>query len=198
MKKWIPVLLALAMLSGCARAASPQAAPSASTPADSQAPAATASSDYVRPSSIKELTVLPPFTSQDMAGNSVTQEVFSQNRLTLVNVWATWCGYCVQEMPGLQALSEELKEQGMGVVGMVDSTSCTREEAQEILDSAGVTYLNIYPDAQLNRDFMVLVQSLPTSFIVDAQGNVVSDVIVGMRSKEAYAQLMQDALAKME
>lgn len=47
------------------------------------------------------------FTGQDLAGNSVSESVFSESKLTMVNVWATYCNPCLSEMPGLGELAGE-------------------------------------------------------------------------------------------
>ena len=69
---------AVSVIAGCSGSGE-KSAPAASASAASAAPAA--------------------FTTQDLAGSAVDQSIFTGHRLTMVNVWATYCGYCLKEMP---------------------------------------------------------------------------------------------------
>lgn len=93
------------------------------------------------------------FETTDIDGNTYTESVFSDYDLTLVNAFTTWCSPCVNEMPELEKLYQELKDQGVGVVGMViDSVGAdgtTDEEvvkkAQVLKEKTGVTYPLLLP-----------------------------------------------------
>ena len=50
------------------------------------------------------------FTTVDMEGNEVTEAIFADYDLTMVNIWATWCGYCIEEMPSFPKLKEMLPD----------------------------------------------------------------------------------------
>lgn len=69
-----------------------------------------------------DATTVGSFETTDIEGNAYTEKVFSDYDLTLVNAFTTWCSPCVNEMPELEKLYEEMKDQGVGVVGMVLDT----------------------------------------------------------------------------
>ena len=87
------------------------------------------------------------FTSKDLDGNTVTSaELFANNKVTMVNVWGTWCGNCTGEMGELAEIHKRLQEKGCGIVGVEQEYGITDEiakEAREILSSNGVTYPNV-------------------------------------------------------
>ena len=81
------------------------------------------------------------FSTEDVQGNSYTQEMFGDYDLTMVNVFATWCGPCISEIPDLEKLYGEMKEQGVNVAGIVldaaDGSGNPDAEAVEKSETAG-------------------------------------------------------------
>ena len=97
------------------------------------------------------------FETTDLAGNPVkSAELFSQYELTMVNLWGTFCGPCIQEMPGLEELSREMRERNIAIVGVVTdingpADSAVIAEAEDIIARTGVTYLNLLPGRYRRR-----------------------------------------------
>ena len=147
------------------------------------------------------------FETTDIDGNSYTESVFGDYDLTLVNAFTTWCSPCVNEMPELEQLYQELKEQGVGVVGMVMDTvgddGKTDEEvvkkAQALKEKTGVTYPLLITDAGMLNGRIQGLQSFPESFFVDKNGNIVSDAIMGSNTlqgwEDAVVQKMEELKA---
>ena len=147
------------------------------------------------------------FETTDIDGNSYTESVFGDYDLTLVNAFTTWCSPCVNEMPELEQLYQELKDQGVGVVGMVMDTvgddGKTDEEvvkkAQALKEKTGVTYPLLIPDAGMLNGRIQGLQSFPESFFVDKKGNIVSDAIMGSNTlqgwEDAVVQKMEELKA---
>ena len=115
-------------------------------------------------------------------GNEVTNEVFKDAELTVVNVWGTFCDPCIEEMPDLQALSEkyEGKVQLIGIVGDINGIEDTEhvEAAKEITEQAGVKFTNLVLSEDL-YDFMSGIVGFPTTIFVDKDGTIIGDPIVG-------------------
>ena len=147
------------------------------------------------------------FETTDIDGNSYTESVFGDYDLTLVNAFTTWCSPCVNEMPELEQLYQKLKDQGVGVVGMVMDTvgddGKTDEEvvkkAQALKEKTGVTYPLLIPDAGMLNGRIQGLQSFPESFFVDKNGNIVSDAIMGSNTlqgwEDAVVQKMEELKA---
>lgn len=147
--------------------------------------------------------VLGHFKTQDLYGNPVDYTVLNGHKLTMVNVWATYCGPCINEMPELGKLNKDYAEQGFQIIGMVCDISylgvCEvmedgRTEAQQIVEKTGADYLHILPDATLVRNIMTAVSSIPLTFFVDEEGTLVGNALTGSRSYEAWASIIESYL----
>ena len=77
-----------------------------------------------------------PFVMEDINGEEYTEEIFEDADLTLVNIFATWCGPCISEVPELQKLSEEMEDEGVQVIGIVMDTGSTEEKDEEAVETA--------------------------------------------------------------
>lgn len=122
----------------------------------------------------------PSFKGKDFDGNDVDESLFSKNEATLVNFWFNGCSACVNEMPALEEFSKKLKEQGAELIGINAGTASDEKglaEAKDILSKQGVTYRNlILPN---DHEYVRKVFSFPTTVIVDKNGNIIGDPIVG-------------------
>lgn len=135
------------------------------------------------------------FSAVDIEGNTVTSDIFSQSKLTLVNIWGTYCPPCIKEMPDLQLLYEELKSKNVNLIGiMVDvSESENKELAKNILKDNNVQFINIIPNEDLNVQLINKVPAVPTTYLINQEGYVIGG-IVGSRTKEQYLEIVNDKL----
>lgn len=126
----------------------------------------------------------PELSDTDMDGNPVTNEIFSGYDATIVNFWSNGCGTCIEEMPELEAMYQEYKEKNINLIGVgADSGESSEmlEQAKKILESKGVTYLNISPspDGALYEDIHSNMSGFPTTYVVDRDGNLIGAPIIG-------------------
>lgn len=89
----------------------------------------------------------------------------------VINVWASWCGPCREEMPSLERLSRRFWGADLNVIGI--STDDYRDRAEAFLRKSGVTFNN-YIDKQLELENMLGADRLPLTILVDAQGRVLA------------------------
>ena len=132
------------------------------------------------------------FLTEDVYGNEVGPEIFTQNKVTVVNCWGTYCGPCIDEMPELEEwYQEELAAgSGVGIIGIpIDVDSSTAYMATDVMDDTGVTYPNLIMDEGLYEMFCKDLYCVPTTFIVDQYGNIVAGPFEG-----AYVQGYKDAV----
>ena len=120
------------------------------------------------------------FETVDIFGNPVSSEdLFGEHQVTMLNIWTSWCGPCLRELPELEALNQEFAEKDCAIVGLlydgVDDAAI--QEAQEILEETGVTYTVILPLEVISDVFAI--QAVPTSFFVDQEGTIVGEPVVG-------------------
>ncbi len=143
--------------------------------------------------------VFGSFVSSDLEGNEVTDAVFSEKDVTILNVWATYCGPCLREMPELSRLSGELPDNaqiiGM-VIDVVEGDSEMIATAKEICDDNEISYTNIVlSDSVLEA--LTGVQAVPTTFILDSNGKPVCPPIVGA-DVNSYEEAVRDYLGITE
>ena len=143
-----------------------------------------------------KLTKFPSFNGKDLDGNDVnSSDLFSGNTVTVVNFWFTSCKPCVSELADLEALNKELAAKGGGVVGInsftLDGNKKEISEAKDILSKKGATYKNIWFDTNSEAGkFTSGLYSYPTTYVVDKNGNIVGQPIVGaITSPEQAAKL---------
>lgn len=153
-----------------------------------------------------DATTVGQFKTTDIDGNEYTESVFSGYDLTLVNAFTTWCSPCVNELPELEKLYQELKEQGVGVVGMVldtvDNDGKTDEDivakAQKLKEKTGVTYPLLIPDEGNLNGRISGLQSFPESFFVDKDGNIVGEPIMGSNDLEGWKKIVEKQLEEIK
>lgn len=141
------------------------------------------------------------FEAQDLEGNSFTSEIFSESKLTMVNVWATYCNPCLSEMPGLGELNGEYNSEDFRIIGIISDVQEGTE--QESIDFAAdlVSQTNAdYPHLLLNESlFYALlsdVTAVPTTFFVNQDG-VILDTLVGSMEKSAWEEKINALLETM-
>lgn len=131
------------------------------------------------------------FSTTDLDGNPVSSaELFSQNEITLLNLWTSWCGPCIGELEDLQALHVELQEKGCGVMGMLLDDDL--ETARQLIKENGVAYPVLLGPEGL-EDFLP-VESVPTTLLVGRDGTVLAAPIEGAYMEKYIAAL--DALGQ--
>lgn len=150
-----------------------------------------------KPIEKSDLTKFPAFDGKDLAGNEVkSSTLFGENTVTVVNFWFTTCSPCVGELAELEALNKQLAEKGGAVVGInsftLDGDKTAIDEAKDILTKKGVSYKNIWFDSKSEAgEFTSGLYSYPTTYVVDKNGNIVGEPIVGAITGQKQAQTLQ-------
>lgn len=146
------------------------------------------------------------FETTDLAGNVVTADVFADHKLTMINVWATYCSPCLQEMPELGELSKEYKDKGVQIIGIPidtleqDGTWSQSQvaNAASLASQTGADYLHILPSQDLIQAGLSDIYAVPTTFFVDGSGNVTGDTYMGSKSKKEWEKIIDQTLENMK
>lgn len=147
------------------------------------------------------------FSTVDLNANKITNDVFSDYTLTMINIWTTSCSPCLKEMPDLAVLNKELKEKGFNVIGIVDDVTAADtgkvsqpalELALRICKQTGVEYTNLIPDATLKNGILNGLAGYPTTFFIDKDGNFVGKRYFGTRTKDEWKKVIEGLLAELE
>ena len=165
-------------------------------------PYETVTGEFVVPEDLRQPGVLEGFTSEDLSGNAVDSSIFSGYPVTMVNVWATFCTPCINEMPDLGALAAEYAPKGLQIVGIVsdvgDYQGNYNEElvdlAREIVDATGADYLHLMPSEDLMGRILSGIQAVPTTFFVDENGAEIGEMLVGARSADEWRAVFDELL----
>ena len=156
-----------------------------------------AGSDTSTPPDDGSMQKFPAFEGKDLDGNAVkSDELFSGNAVTVVNFWFTTCNPCVGELAELDALNKELAQKGGALIGVntftLDGNEAAISEAKDVLAKKGATYQNVYfaSDGEAGK-FTTNIFAYPTTYVVDRNGNIVGDPIVGAITEKKQAETLQ-------
>ena len=144
----------------------------------------------------------PSFEGKDLNGNTVkSDDLFSKNAVTVMNFWFTTCNPCVGELAELDALNKELAEKGGSLIGVntftLDGDEAAISEAKDVLAKKGATYQNVYFDSDGEAGkFTANIFAYPTTYVVDRNGNIVGDPIVGAITEPKQAEALQAQIDK--
>lgn len=194
MKKSLILLLALLMLSGCGNSAGTTPNTDSSAPSSSQTDD-TQSNDSAESSDDSAETFQLTFTAKDLDGNEVDQSVFANAKLTMMNIWATFCGPCINEMPELGELAAEggTDYQIIGVCADLNGTEDMLEDAKEIVSQTKANYLHLQPSEDL-YPVLTASSSVPVTFFFDSEGKLVGKGILGAQDKDTWSQVISERL----
>jgi thiol-disulfide isomerase/thioredoxin len=120
--------------------------------------------------------VAPNFTWSENGKKMSLKEL--KGNVVLVNLWATWCGPCIKEMPDLSKVSEELKDEDFLKTNPVSYVIL--DGNKEIVDAFG--------EANGSN-----IEAVPTTFIIDKEGKI-AETIIGGRSKDAFLSIINKYL----
>ncbi len=145
--------------------------------------------------------VMADFSATTVTGDTFSQDNLKEYDLTMVNIWTTWCGYCIDEMPDLQEVYDNLPERVNMITICVDGDS-EASTVEDILEENGCTFQVLIPDEKLSDSLLSLVSAYPTTAFVDSEGNLVGDLQVGVAqggdtTAKAYLGLIEDRLARL-
>ena len=156
-----------------------------------------AGSDTSNPPDDGSMQKFPAFEGKDLDGNTVkSDELFSANAVTVVNFWFTTCNPCVGELSELDALNKELAKKGGALIGVntftLDGDEAAISEAKDVLAKKGATYQNVYFDSDGEAGkFTTNIFAYPTTYVVDRNGNIVGEPIVGAITEKNQAETLQ-------
>ena len=150
-------------------------------------------------------TDLSNLQTMDIDGKEFSGKDFSDYDLTMVNVFATWCSPCVQEIPDIAEIQKEMRGKGVNIVGVVTDTVDQTGENQEALEKAKLIrerskaeYPFLIPDKSNFNGRLSGIQAFPETFFVDKKGQIVGETYSGSHNKKAWLEIIEKELAKVK
>ena len=181
-------ILAVSLLCGCA---------GGTDAGESEEGAARKNTESVSEQEEKDSSAVPDFEGNDMEGNAVTSEIFSESRLTMINVWATYCSPCLNEMPELGELAQEYDKEDFQLIGIVSNVPEGADEeklelVEVLIEQTEADYPHLLLNESLYTALLKEVSAVPTTFFVNQDGQIL-DTVIGAMEKSAWEEQI-DAL----
>lgn len=154
---------------------------------------------------VEEITmgdgIFTEFSAEDFEGNIVDSSVFDGCKVTMINVWATWCKPCRDEMPALGELADEFKDEGFQVIGIAydavdrnyNKDQSAYAAAVNIIEQTGADYRHLIPSKSM-KNFLNPIQSVPVTVFVDGDGYQLGKTYVGAKSKKAWKKIIEASI----
>ena len=130
------------------------------------------------------------FVTTDLDGNTVfSTDLFAQSKITMLNIWATWCGPCEGELEDLQSIYKRYRDKDVSVVGFLYDDNI--EAARKMLDEYNVTYLNILMPNGMTE--ALNVEGFPTTYFFGPDGMMLTEPVDGPKV-ERYSTILNELL----
>lgn len=113
----------------------------------------------------------PAYGAVTLQGDSITLADL-RGEVVLLNVWATWCTPCRQEIPELQALHEEHADEGLRVVGVTVDSRAAESQVHQFIDDSGMTY-DVWKDPDQTAVSTFEAIGVPLTVLIDRDGRMV-------------------------
>lgn len=147
------------------------------------------------------------FKSVALTGETVDQSIFAGHKLTMINIWGTYCNPCISEMPGLGDLNRAYEEGEFQVIGMIVDMLNTDgsvhpmavDAAWQIIDATGADYMHLLPTDDIIIMKLQYLTAVPETVFVDSQGNILTPETqyLGARDYEGWKEIVDGLLAEL-
>lgn len=134
-------------------------------------------------------------------GGTMSSDVFADSKLTMINVWATFCGPCINEMPDLGEIATTYDVAEFQLIGIVADTmegdEAMLEEAKAIIEETGANYPHLLLNEELYVNLVGASDSVPTTYFFNQDGELLG-YLVGAQSKEVWEEIINGLLEEIE
>ena len=138
------------------------------------------------------------FEASTVEGEAMTSDIFAESKLTMINVWATYCNPCLAEMPALGEIAGSYDKAEFQMIGIVSDVAegATEDDMNTVKGLIEETQAN-YPHLLLNESLYVnlvgAVEAVPTTFFFNGKGELMG-YLVGSYEKEAWEEIIANLL----
>lgn len=145
---------------------------------------------------------LPIFNLKDLEGNDVSSDIFNDYDMTIVSIWQSTCGPCMDELEALNVIYDEYKDKGVNVIGIsVDNVEITGDEGvKKVAEILELKFINIIADNDYLIELANYVEGTPTAFIVGKDGQFLMEPRVGTNGTEkdieAFRNIIEETIAE--
>lgn len=159
-------------------------------------------SDNNNSSSVENIDLVPDFEAENIYGEEIDEEIIEDSKVTMINIWGTFCTPCLEEMPYINELYNKYSSDGFSVLGIVIDTvnedyskkEDTVKQAQSIVEDLGLDYENVIPNKKLFDGELASNQFIPVTYFVDQNGTTLTEKYIGKRSREEWEGIIKSLL----
>jgi len=205
-KKWL-LVLAACMLVGCGQPKEQNVEQNGLQSVESQEVSAeknasTENTETGASSESEESPYVLTFEATTVDGETVTSDCFADSKLTMLNIWGTYCNPCLKEMPDLGEIAASYDKADFQLMGIVcdvpeGSEASDVENAKALIEETRANYPHLLLSESLYTNLVGATDAVPTTFFINQKGEVLG-YIVGANSKEAWVELIEQLLAETE
>ena len=179
-----------------------QAAASQNTSSGDTAAQGTPEKENTEDNAVEEEKYYLSFEATTTEGEAWNSDQLSNSKMTMINVWATYCNPCLSEMPDLGELAAEYDVSEFQIVGVVsdvmaDAGADDIAYARELITETKADYPHLLLNESLYMSFVGAVSAVPTTFFVRQDGSLIG-YLTGAQSKEGWKMLIDQLLAELQ
>lgn len=140
------------------------------------------------------------FKTMTLSGKSISSEIFKDYDVTMINIWATWCESCLNELPELQKVYENLPDGANMITVCIDAKQST-SKAQEIISTIGASFPVLFVDEKLEKSLVYLLNGYPSAIFVDSTGKSIAPEMLNIpdeNASEIYLSKIKELLEKQK
>lgn len=153
-------------------------------------------------SSVENIDLVPDFEAENIYGEEIDEEIIEDSKVTMINIWGTFCTPCLEEMPYINELYNKYSSEGFSVLGIVIDTvnedyskkEDTVKQAQSIVEDLGLDYENVIPNKKFFDGELASNQFIPVTYFVDQNGTTLTEKYIGKRSSEEWEGIIKSLL----
>lgn len=143
------------------------------------------------------------FTMTDFDGNEYTEDLLKGHKVTMVNIWGTFCHPCIEEMPAFEEISHMYDTEDLQIVGITGdiytygTTDFLPEQidvAKDIIEKTGVKYTVLIPSKEIQLGVINRLTGYPTTVFFNEKGEEIG-VVIGGRDKESWIDIIEEYMS---
>lgn len=190
--KLLTIILSALLFTGCAN----------QPPATESVPISSETASAEETTTEETQAYVLTFEASTIEGETVTSDIFADSKLTMINIWATYCNPCLNEMPDLGQIATSYDPEDFQMYGIISDvlegdSSDKIEEAKTLISETNADYPHLLLNQSLYTKLVSGMDSVPTTIFVNQKSEVLG-YLVGAQAKETWVAIIEDLLSQME
>lgn len=139
------------------------------------------------------------FKGVTIEGDALDETYFSESKLTMINVWATYCSPCIRELPDLGQIARDYESNEFQILGIISDVSQANDETTlNLIEETKADYTHLLGTSEIYDILLNQVQAVPTTYFVDQDGNQVGEAYTGSKSQSQWEDIIKEKLKEIQ